>query len=414
MNVATKVRSNVTGAGSVDSSKSKIKLRGKKLFRIGRKKSDGKYTGPKNQQSVNTANGDDEVKSTKSDAVPPSPEISSSLRSEEDSQDILAPLLQPGKQLEAKEERKSMFSSISLDSFRLASMKESIVGSVRKWLFTDDADGISLRRQRSMMGWANKFRFSSKRERVTPNSHFIATTENGRLLENILMPIIPSSTESLVTFLLFFSAGLVIPFGITRMRTGRWTGYLPFQALINWVMVAVGLQPMFGGNTQYLEYASDEHNAHKGIDLAFGLHIVWGVLWIIFGGIQIVSFKKWSRRFHRRFGYFTTGIFLMHTLGAVHILYRDIVHHHPFVKALLFHDMVASMCYILGGIKKAIDGDVETHKDMLLRGYLHAIEGSGTIRFTGWVLWMIGQNCSPELRVFINTAACQSQYVTAA
>ena len=149
-----------------------------------------------------------------------------------------------------------------------------------------DEEEKSLRSKQSMIRWANRFRFSSTRERVSSTSHYIATTDTGIMLEKLLMPVIPTSMEALVTFLLFFSAGLVIPFGVTRLRTGRWTGYLPLQALINWTLVAVGLQPMFGGNTQYLEYGSDEENTHKGIDMAFTLHLVWGVLWIIFGGLQ--------------------------------------------------------------------------------------------------------------------------------
>ena len=121
----------------------------------------------------------------------------------------------------------------------------------------------------------------------------------------------------------------------------------------------------------------------------------------------------WSRKFHRRFGYVTTAVFLLHSAGAMHILYRDIVHHHPLVKTLLFHDLAASMSYIMLAIQKAKMGDIESHKDMMVRGYLHAIEGSGTIRFTAWVLWLIGQRCSPELRVVIDTGACQSQSITA-
>jgi hypothetical protein len=171
--------------------------------------------------------------------------------------------------------------------------KKSIAMSLMGWLvFGDDSERSSVASPRhqsraSMLRWANRFQFASTRERVTNTSHFVASSPWGISVERALMPWTPSSVESLACFLLIFSLLLTVPFGITRVKSGRWTGYFFQQAAINWMLNKLGLEPMFDGDTKYLAYGTDDENPTRpGIDLAFGLHIVFGVLWIIFGGMQ--------------------------------------------------------------------------------------------------------------------------------
>lgn len=178
------------------------------------------------------------------------------------------------------------------ESFR-GLVRGSVTTSFRSWLvFGDDMDtsnGPTERSRRSMLRWANMRRYSSTRERVSETSHYIATSKLGITLEKALIPVTPKTTEQLVTFLLCFSLFFVIPFGVTRVRTGRWTGYFFNQACINWVLKMLGFDPMFGGDTKYLSYGTDEQNPTRpGIDLAFAIHLSFGVLWIIFGGLQYV------------------------------------------------------------------------------------------------------------------------------
>lgn len=104
---------------------------------------------------------------------------------------------------------------------------------------------------------------------------------------SLLFPWSPKRIETLTTFLVAFSLYFVLPFGFTRARTGRWTGYFFPQACINWLLESLGFQPFFQGDTLYLAYATDQENSERqGIDVAFAIHITCGVLWIVVGGLQ--------------------------------------------------------------------------------------------------------------------------------
>ena len=109
----------------------------------------------------------------------------------------------------------------------------------------------------------------------------------------------------------------------------------------------------------------------------------------------------------------STLIFFVHAIGALNNLLTDIVHHHTVTKVLLSEDVVASACYIVLGIRMAIKGDKAAHRDLLMRGYLQSIEGSGTIRFTAFVYWVVGRMMKEEWRVNIDSGSCQAQYSTA-
>lgn len=109
------------------------------------------------------------------------------------------------------------------------------------------------------------------------------------------------------------------------------------------------------------------------------------------------------KKAHRNFGYFATFCLLAHMGGALNILYKDVVHHSIFVQMMLFSCVVMSLYYILGGIwfqwqarKHAQNGMLQKdfnwmHRTMMFYGFVHSIEGSGTIRFTAWLLWIVAK-----------------------
>lgn len=144
------------------------------------------------------------------------------------------------------------------------------------------------RTRSSMMKWATQYRYSEGRPVVDEKSHYVARTKWGIWMERILIPWSPSSTESLVTFLLFFSISQTIPMAITRYREGRWKMVYMQQALVNWILKTFfGMEAPFGGYIFGVHYPRDEDNPTRpGIDWVFGLHLAAGMGWILAGSLQ--------------------------------------------------------------------------------------------------------------------------------
>ena len=179
----------------------------------------------------------------------------------------------------------------SLSRFSRISVMQSLTrsfysGSIR----TSSVSMLSKtgRTRSSMMKWATQYRYSEGRPVVDEKSHYVARTKWGIWMERILIPWTPSSTESLVTFLLFFSISQTIPMAITRYREGRWKMVYMQQALVNWILKTLfGMEAPFGGYIFGVHYPRDEDNPTRpGIDWVFGLHLAAGIGWILAGSLQ--------------------------------------------------------------------------------------------------------------------------------
>ena len=260
----------------------------------------------------------------------------------------------------------------------------------------------------------------------------IATTGWGKKIEDtFLTPFIPPSLSSFAAFLGIFSIGLTLPMLWTRYAEGRWMGeFIATQKLPNAISEFVGCKPFDGGNLIYYHYplngsppkamegqAEDlelRHDYNEHIDWTVGLHASAGLLWVLLGAIQIFYAERQlshRTRFHKYFGIAATISLYVHMLGAVHILYRDIVHHNIFPKMMLFSDVLMSSYYIGRGIqlRKMTEGipNKFMHRTMMFFGFVHAIEGSGQIRFTAWYIWIISRFLPEKVAPWIDTTVCQ-------
>ena len=173
--------------------------------------------------------------------------------------------------------------------------RSSVVTSLTKSFYARGSIGSSSiyshyggRNKSEMMKWATQYRYSEGRPVVDEQSHYVANTNWGIWLERIFVPWTPSSTESLITFLIFFSLGQTLPMAITRFREGRWKMVYMQQALVNWILHKLfGMEAPFGGYIFGVHYPKEEQNPNRpGIDWVFGLHLAAGVAWILSGSLQ--------------------------------------------------------------------------------------------------------------------------------
>ena len=62
---------------------------------------------------------------------------------------------------------------------------------------------------------------------------------------------------------------------------------------------------------------------NPGIDRAFGLHALYGILWVVFAFLQMVPIRKASLDLHRSFGYIASATFFLHMWAAINNLFFD-------------------------------------------------------------------------------------------
>ena len=68
-------------------------------------------------------------------------------------------------------------------------------------------------------------------------------------------------------------------------------------------------------------YQDEDEN--PGIDRTFGLHALFGILWVVFAFLQIVPIRKASLDLHRSFGYIAIATFFLHMWAAINSLFFD-------------------------------------------------------------------------------------------
>ena len=68
-------------------------------------------------------------------------------------------------------------------------------------------------------------------------------------------------------------------------------------------------------------YRGEREN--PGIDRAFGLHALYGLLWVLFAFLQMVPIRKASLNLHRSFGYIAGAAFFLHMWAAINSLLFD-------------------------------------------------------------------------------------------
>ena len=86
------------------------------------------------------------------------------------------------------------------------------------------------------------------------------------------------------------------------------------------------------------------------------------------------------------------------------------VHHNLFPKMMLFSDVVMFSYYIGRGIQLRHHDTTKhhvQHRTMMFMGFVHAIEGSGQIRFTAWYIWIISRYLPQAIAKLVDTTVCQ-------
>jgi uncharacterized membrane protein len=83
--------------------------------------------------------------------------------------------------------------------------------------------------------------------------------------------------------------------------------------------------------------------------------------------------NKVSKKTHHRFGYVASFLFLMHVVASVATLYSDFVHHHTASKIIHFQSIAQASLYFIASIITITKGDIETHRNMLVKSYLNSI-----------------------------------------
>ena len=246
----------------------------------------------------------------------------------------------------------------------------------------------------------------------------------GAWLEDFLVtPFVPASLEAFAGFLYAFAFLQTITMAFTRVYQSQWKlQFVAQQYLPNEIAYLMGCERMDGGDVTAITYpldaeandytmqTTDPNNPHaedlgyeNNIDFAIGFHLSCGILWLSAGAFQIIMARYgWSynesirHKAHKYFGYFSTILFSFHMLGASNILLRqNPAHHVPLIRAALFSDVTVSTIFVVGGIMfqrgYMVEKSNAMHQVMMAYGFIQSIEGSGTIRFTTWYIWVFAK-----------------------
>merc|ERR1711948_180815 len=105
----------------------------------------------------------------------------------------------------------------------------------------------------------------------------------------------------------------------------------------------------------------------------------------------MVHIKGWGgASSHCKAGYVTSLAFLAHMTFALNVLCQDIVKNPMMVKLMLASVVTISSTYFFQAMKFALAKQTQLHTDCMVRCFLYSIEGAGTIRTVGWIMWLGG------------------------
>jgi len=103
---------------------------------------------------------------------------------------------------------------------------------------------------------------------------------------------------------------------------------------------------------------------------------------------------------HKIFGYLTVVALVLHSVGALSILYEDVERHTLLNKLLLFGSLFYTVSTVFRAIKEAMNGHYTEHRVLMVRAFLSSLDGAGTIRTVASIQMLLG--CGPIY--------CQSVY----
>merc|ERR1719229_1485704 len=103
---------------------------------------------------------------------------------------------------------------------------------------------------------------------------------------------------------------------------------------------------------------------------------------------------------HKVFGRLTGVAFLLHTVGALSLLYEDVEGHSPLNKLILASSLMGTSYKFIVAMCHAIKGKINEHRLWMTNAYLSSLDGAGTIRTVAAIQMLFGYG----------PIACQIEY----
>lgn len=233
-------------------------------------------------------------------------------------------------------------------------------------------------------------------------------------LHRVFLPWVPKSNETFVSIMFWHSILMTFTTPLFRLFNDHWRGehilYCVVTALMPRSVVEFSVRTGFihAG----LDYAREgERPVAKaapiqGIDISFGLHAGFALMWLICSYIQMVhadkiaGTKRWLS--HRVFGYVAFTSFFCHIFASNFNLFMNVLQHKPLPRIMLIITSMSSITYMIKAIRVARhkpEGWLKSHQDNMMLCYLRSIQGAGPIREVAQLQQWLG--CGPVL--------CQNQ-----
>lgn len=109
--------------------------------------------------------------------------------------------------------------------------------------------------------------------------------------------------------------------------------------------------------------------------------------------------------------FFAMPALICHLIMASRIAMRNPVNQDFFIFVQYFAMIAESLLLAVNGIWYASEGNHAKHMVRMYYTWIQSVVGSGTIRFTAWILWLIGKFFSLETRMLIDRGACQAMAI---
>lgn len=192
---------------------------------------------------------------------------------------------------------------------------------------------------------------------------------------------------------------------LARLELGKWVGTSPIMymnAVRSPIYTEKMHSPVRGFVTVVDMYPSDAEK--MGMDLFFGCHAFFAMLWLIVGYVQMVA----ETPRHKAFAKLATLSFALHIVASLAILAHDAPRHVPLNKGKLLEVTVSSTVCFVRGVWHATRGRPREHRQWMVACFILSIEGAGTIRSVNLYMEAVNSMLSYRLRrrLTMSPAAC--------
>lgn len=145
------------------------------------------------------------------------------------------------------------------------------------------------------------------------------------------------------------------------------------------------------------------------MDLVFGCHAFFALLWVLTAYVQMVVMRKpkW-RAWHAAFGRLAALSFACHVVAALAIVAYDTPRNTRLNKAKLIEVTLSSTVCFARSIWHATHGRQAAHRQWMVACFVLSIEGAGTIRSVTLLTETINSllSYSAQQRLEYSTTAC--------